>query len=25
MMSATGFLSFFVIFDTLDGAFESLK
>ena len=25
MMSATGFLSFFVTFDTLEGAFESLK
>ena len=25
MMSATGFLGFFVTFDTLDGAFESLK
>jgi anti-sigma B factor antagonist len=25
MISATGFLRFFVVFDTLDGAFESLK
>jgi len=25
MMSATGFLGFFVTFDTLEGAFESLK
>lgn len=25
MMSATGFLSFFVIYDTVDVAFESLK
>ena len=25
MMSATGFLGFFVTFDTLDGAIESLK